>query len=407
MSDYAISLKRSSLLLAALAFTAVLTIANLNVFGVGKVEAGQFQSRKVVLSSSLAGTETGDNVAGSATNGSAAVHTFTFTTPTGSSTTIDAFEFTYCLEAIGTCTAPPGLNADTAVLVSATDDGGAFTTVFALDATQTTVSRIGIDVNAGATNTITAASVIVIQFSTIVNPSINDDIYVRMVSYSVENYTSAVDDGTVAFSIVTPINITARVKETLGFSTTADTAGGVPAETSACVPLTGSGAIALGDANNTLSIAQAYDDTSYFRVYTNAANGIAVQYAGITLTKGTDDINAIGGTAASSTVGSEQFGFGIYAANPPTANVDNGGWGAAGRLTLNAQYDGGEGTITNGGTATFAYDSAAPNTPKSIATAGSYVTCDTAEVRYIANISPLTPAGTYRTTVVYYAVPTY
>jgi hypothetical protein len=227
---------------------------------------------------------------------------------------------------------------------------------------------------------------------------------VRITTYSDASWTTAIDDGIVAGSISTAIAITTRVSETLGFSTTADDAGD-PAETTACVPLTGSGALAIGDANNTLSISTTYDEYSAFRLYTNAGNGAVVQYRGNTLTKAplADDIAAIGATAVASAPGTEQFGLAI----DPNGGIftdDTGGFGGANQLALAANYNDGDGTITSGGTASFAF---AANALTTIASSTTPISCDTGAIRYIANISPLTAAGTYTTTIVYYGVPTF
>lgn len=397
MSNYAISLKRTSILLAALAFMSVLFAANFwSVFSM-TADAAQFQVRSLDMASSLDGNET-TGAANSETNGSDTTHTFQFNV--ASTTALQAIRFEYCTTAIGACTTPTGVNHltnDPTISVQ-TINGGAWGAAWA----EGTHTAAQINLTNTGTGALTAGHTAVFSFTGIQNPTSAGTFFVRITSYS-DAFSTVVDQGNVAQSITEGITITSLVVETLGFSTTADDAGD-PAEGASCDPLTGSGALTLGDVTEgTLSISQAYDEFSAFRLYTNSANGVVVQYEGSTLTKGSDNIDAIGGTAAASLVGSEQFGLAI----DPDGGIfteDDEGFGGAGQLALGAQYNDGDGTITSGGTASFAF---VADTKTTIATASSFVDCDTAAVRYIGNISPLTPAGTYTTTIVYFAVPTY
>lgn len=399
-ANYAISLKRSTALLAALTFMAVLSAVNLVSLFSNKVGAAQLSSRSLTLSSTLAGTETGDGTPGSPTNGSSAVHTFEFTTgATGSTAT--AIELKYCTEAIGTCTMPTGLVTTSATIGSPTGVTG-----LTIDSVATNGT---IRLKTGTFGNTTATT---IPMAGIVNPNVVDDFYVRIQTATADTYTTLVDDGTVASAITTGIDITAKVKETLGFSTTGSSAG-MTAPGASCDPLTGSGAIKLGDTDGALSHTTAYDNYSAFRVFTNAANGLAVQYNADTLTKGPDNIDALTAETAS-TPGGEQFGLAVNTAagSGATVPITSGGGSATfdtsnvttsanlaanGPLTIDTNYDGAASDMFN-----FAV-----NTPTSIATSTSFTECKTVAVRYIANISPLTPAGTYTTKVVYSAVPTY
>lgn len=408
MSNYALSLKRTGLLLAALTFTALLMVVNLASF-FGTASAADLTSRSLTLSSSLVGTEAGGS-AGDAINGAAATHTFGFTASTGGADTI---RFDYCTTAIGPCTAPTGL-----VLTGGSLDGqsgaasgfGSYTVGNApAGGTNNSISISG-----GA---LTAAAATIV-FGDITNPTTVGTFFVRIQTIDADGPTD-IDEGTVASSITAGIEITARVAETLGFSTTgAFTGVGDPG--SNCAPVTGSGAITLGDpTENTLSLTQAYDNYSAFRLYTNAAGGVVVQYTGETLTRSAGgDIDAIGGTAEASAA-EEQFGLAIDDSVGGELDVDSASrenmnmqyvtdeldFANAGELSFAAEYGGGEGTLTHGsGTALFAFE---PNTPTTIASTLGYTECKTAAVRYIANISPTTTSGTYTTTIVYSAVPTY
>ncbi len=400
MSDnYAISLKRTMTLIAALSFMAVLFAVNFSAIFSAHAGAAQLESRSLTLSSSLAGTEVGDSIAGSETNGSAATHTFKFT-KSAASDSADRISFEYCDAAVGTCNAPDGLD-----LTAVTATGGTGVTV-------SNPSVSGSKVTVEATSLSAGAAAITVPLGNIENPDVTPVFFVRIELFANSAPATILDEGTVTSAITEGITITTRVTETLGFSTTADIASGVPVPTSSCVPLTGSGAIQMGDPiENTLSITQAYDAYSVFRLYTNASNGVAVQYEGKTLTKGNDEIDEIGASPAFVQTGTEQFGLGIdTTANGGTiSNVDTAWTGGAGNILPEADYGLADGAISTSGTgAQFAF---VADTPTTLASSdpleGGYVNCATGAVRYVANVSPLTPSGVYTTTLVYSAVPTY
>lgn len=427
MSNYAISLKRTASLAAAMALLAALTLVSFSSFLAQRASAAQLQSRSLTLASSLPGTET-TGLANSETNGSDTTHTVAFTLPV-TDASMEAIAFHYCTTAIGTCTAPTDLDVSGAVLSVQTDDGGAFSSAFSIDAGNTDADFIGIT-NTGAN--VVAASDLVFSFTGLENPSTLGTFFVRVHTFTDDtNYeiitTTPDHDGTVASSITTGIAITSRVAETLGFSTTGDSgidgATGIIAPTGACLALTGSGAITLGDeVEQTLDIAQAYDNYSAFRVYTNASAGVVVQYEGDTLRKSvTEDITEIGAGAVASNLANEQFGLAAdltngtngavaVASSSGTADLTNVDQSAAldsgtgGEIDVAAAYEGGAGTITDAGSALFAF---VADTPTTIASSTTYVDCKTVAIRYLANIAPLTEAGTYTTTIVYSAVPTY
>ncbi len=422
MSNYAISLKRTGLLLAALTFTALLMVVNLASF-FGKASAAQLTSRNVVLASNLEGDVGTAEAANSELNGADTTHTFTFNIATTAS--IGGIQLLYCTTAIGTCTAPTGLSVDNATLGSPTGLTG-----WSEDSDTANQYRL----ENATPEAKTAGNTVVIPISDVINPTSIGTYFVRVTTYTADTFVTQVDDGTVAFAITTGIQITARVAETLGFSTTgAVNATDIPAETGACVPLTGSGAIYLGDpTEHTLALTTAYDNYSAFRVYTNAASGVSINYEGSTLTKaGTaQTITAINNGVAADGIlsieGSEQFGLGIdltagddvdnlLTANSITGtdnidvtNVDPAAdlGGGAGEITVNTNYDEADGVIDTNATedAEFSF---VPDTVSEIADSAGYVECNTAVIRYLANIAPTTEAGTYTTTLVYSAVPTY
>ncbi len=411
-NTHAISLKRSSALAAALAFMAVLFAVNLaSIFG-AQVGAAQLTSRSLTLSSTLPGTEPGDGVAGSATNGSDAIWNFSFTAPSAGGTSLTLL---VCTDPIAAGCTTAGAGAPTGLDMSgATSSDG---TVSAATGNSLTFT----DTIVQGSNTFAIAD--------IVNPNEISAFFVRIV-------TSAGDDGVVASAITEGIEITARVKETLGFSTGAVVAGGVDTPSTTCAPITTSGAVTLGNpTENALDVNTSYINYSAFRLYTNAANGVVVTYEGELPQRGggvysptADALNSIGATSTASAAGTEQFGIAVDGgiggnggATTTTVNSITGGAGnvtttylnddtvfdltgtpVAGVLTIPTNYRNGE---TN--SYAFTASQANANAAVTIANAASYVDCVTVPVKYVANIGPLTPAGTYTTTIVYSAVPTY
>lgn len=115
------------------------------------------------------------------------------------------------------------------------------------------------------------------------------------------------------------------------------------------------------------------------QVSTNAASGYFVTVQGATLTSGLHTINAIGGTASTSVIGTEQYGLRVVA---------SGGSG-----TAVSPYNG----------AGFAY-AATATTSSQIATATSGDEATTTySIRYIANTSNTTEYGSYTSNLVYVA----
>jgi hypothetical protein len=414
MRNLAISLKRSGFALGATVFTAVLATANLGLFNVS-ADAAQFVDRKLELSSTLAGDIVGDSQ-GAYNDGQDATHTFTFTVGTDASTvSAKSWSFEYCDDSIGTCTAPGGVDVDTgSSIATQTINAGAFGNSYAVVGGSSTNNKLCLG-NASGNNT-AAGDDIIFAIDDVKNPTDVAPFFVHIVSYtSADCTTGSSDDGTVASAITEGIEITAKVKETLGFSVTGsktDGAGGVTAPGATCAPLEGSGAINLGDTtDHTLAFDTTYTNHSYFRIYTNALGGASVQYGGDTLKKTpTVAIAALSSeTDLTSAQGSEHFGLGIDTTNTtdnsetftaPTNVTSAANFGNAGYLTLASGYD-------EAGSNKYNFATASTTNPVEIASSTGYLLCNTVPVRYAADISPNTPAGVYRSTIVYYAVPTY
>jgi hypothetical protein len=205
--------------------------------------------------------------------------------------------------------------------------------------------------------------------TTISNPSSATS---SVITISAANGT---DTGTITANIITDdtVAVTGLVQQSISFviSTSTIYFGTLSSASSRYASSTN----IAGDASQ----ATAHD----LLVGTNAPYGYAITVRGQTLTSQQNPLNtisAIGTTAASSTVGSEQFGI--------RATV-SGGTGS----TIGATY---------ASTTAFGYDATA--TTSSLFASGSGSTnTSTYSLRYAANIAGTTEAGTYAANLVYVA----
>ncbi|CAN5635678.1 hypothetical protein BH23PAT1_BH23PAT1_4730 [soil metagenome] len=249
------------------------------------------------------------------------------------------------------------------------------------------------------------------------NPTATGTFYARILTFTTEagatGYTSTspgtepplVDAGGIALSTAAQIDITAKVQERLVFCVYTGDIGGGEYANNDCAGKAGS-SVVLGDDKGVLSSEEEFvDKTARYSVATNAASNVIIRLKGKTLETGALSIDAIGAVAASSSFGTEQFGFCTH----QIAGAD---------LTATTPYDDANcssttqtaGTATGGGsgTAQFAFDSVNTDSlyGQSIATkaAGTY---STGELAFIGNISDTTEAGIYTTILTLIATGTY
>jgi hypothetical protein len=370
----------------------------------------EITNRSLTVTSSANGTVTTDAAgnpmaAGSGGNGAKTGESFSFILPQAGN--IGSVDFLYCTTPLPgtTCTAPTGLTAANVLSIVSqtgwTDTGGTVFVLNTVTANELKIYRLtpGDETNISTPVTVSFGGT---SASYITNPTAdNTTFFVRITLYSDNNFTTTVDQGTVASSTATQVVVTARVQEELAFSVgTTLTAPG-----STCTPFSDSGALNLGDSNGVLSPFVTYDAHSYFRVSTNAVNGLVIEYSGATLSSGPSSIAAIGTTPASSTPGAPQFGLAIDSSD--TEGGDGYSFTYLAASTVPVNYSLGNGTITSGGSAYFAFDTSSTSSPQLLASSPSIIECDTGSVRYIGNIAFTTPAGLYTTTITYIAIPTY
>ena len=434
MSKLSTLTSRGRFLGAAAALTLVSVASALSPM---MVSADQIEHRSMTLSSTVAGDKSGDNVPGSSTNGAKVSYTFRFQAATTSN--LQSMSFMFCDTAFGYIDAGDGsdiplgtacVGAPTGFDASKAPD--ALVTIGAnSEATWTTAASVKdnvIKISASSAVATNAADEVVVKFvadathyiknpttETYTSGNFQNTFFSHIVTYSDNAWTTKKDDGTVTSAITKSIGITARVQETLRFSVgtrdlkALETYGGVtedlPAVGATCDPLVGSNTLTMGDINGALSTTAAHDALSYFRVSTNAVNGTDINYAGKTLTSGSKTIAPSPTTGAVSTINTEQFGLGLVTSGDADWTINN-----SGTYSLVAPaYGAAVGTITGApsGTASFAFDPASNGKPVTIISFLDNIICDTGVVRYVGNIDGNTPAGIYRTSINYIAVPRY
>ncbi len=183
------------------------------------------------------------------------------------------------------------------------------------------------------------------------------------------------DTGSVTENIITDdtVSMTGTVNQSISFSIST---------TTIYFGTLGSGAAKFASSTN--SAGDTTETVAHsLSVGTNAPSGFALTVRGQTLTSqqnASNTINAIGGTAASSTASTEQFGIRV---------TESGGSG----VTVSSPYN-----------FSTSYGYAATATTSSTVASGSGATpTSTFSVRYVTNISAVTEAGTYAANLVYVA----
>lgn len=208
-----------------------------------------------------------------------------------------------------TITATPAVNNQSSV---AGCNLSTFTTVGQLNTDRT------LELSAASPVALTAGASCGFTITTVTNPSTaNHSFYARIYtfdttthanSYSPGVQTNVIDDGGVALSTSTVINITAKVMETLAFCVYNDMHGGV-AGTGTCG--VDDPSITIGHASGSATIIDssaidtALDD---FSLSTNAQSGAVVTLKGDTLKSGSNQINPAGAAAVAFVAGTEDFG---------------------------------------------------------------------------------------------------
>lgn len=224
---------------------------------------------------------------------------------------------------------------------------------------------------------------------------------------------ASIDAGGIALSTANQITITSKVQERLTFCVYT-TATFTTTTDNNCTAKSGS-TVSLGDTNGVLDSAGEFvDKSAYYSVTTNAAGEAAIRMKGDTLeltpacAAASCRIEAIGGTAAVTTAGTEQFGVCNYQRDGAGLVTSAPYTGGAGTECSSTTQSAGTGSFGGAGSATFAFDTTVANTTygQQIASkpAGAF---STGNLVFIGNISDTTEPGIYTTTLTFVATGTY
>lgn len=362
------------------------------IFNTNNVNAAQITNRSLTLQAGAGGD--GGSLPGGEVN-----HIFKFDVP--STTSLGSIKFEYCTTAsVAACVTPTGLDTTSATLGS---EAGSDLTGFSIDTD---------DVNGSPYLTRTAASpaandTAILRLDGVINPDSNagagETFFVRISTYTSTDTTgSAIDTGSVTAATVRAIELTGTMPESLIFCTgaTVTAVGNIPD----CSTAT-SGDITFDQLFSPTDTATA---NSQMAASTNAAQGYIITVNGETLSSGVNEIDAIGGTAATIAVGTGQFGMNLVENittfdNTPVTPVELG-------LDVFPTPDGGDlrgQPLSPFATADeFAFADGLPVAQSNFNTAGP-TNGQIFTVSYIVNVPGNQIAGTYTTTLTYICTPTF
>jgi len=348
----------------------LLTVATLApIFQAQSAFADQITVRKLTLQSVGA--------VGGSTPGGVVNHVVSFTLPNVSAGNVGSIKFEYCTTAAGTCTVPTGLDTTSASLGTQTGANG-----FSIN--NATNGAPYITRPAAAVGSNQAVSY---QLLSVKNPTTtNETFFVRITTFTgTDGATGAVDTGTVAASTANQIDFSGYMPETLVFCT------GVTVDAT-CSTVTNA-TIDLG----VFSPSSTTSATSEMAASTNGDSGYVITVDGTSLVSGSNTIDAIGSTAATSTIGSNQFGLNLVANTTPTVGAamtpafDGGDYQGAPA----AEYDTAD---------SFAFDDTSAQT---VASSTGPSAAQKYTISYIVNVAGNQSPGNYTTTLTYICTPTY
>lgn len=388
------------------------SLSPLTVF-VGSASAAQITARSVGISTSKA----------SAT----ATYTYTYTLATAGN--VGSISFQACTTPLGSCVSPGGtinMNAGATSIVSGWA-AGVFTRNAAAAATLCT-SAVNMLCTARASAVSDTATAKVMTASSQVNPTAVGSYFVRITTYSDTAWVTAVDSGTVAYSVASQLTVNARVQEVLNFcvgTTAVNDATTTPGAD--CSAISGNtvdigvldttvvniSPVATNGGNSTNGVAM---------LRTNAQSGATVQYyaeqdtssgqlkvAGATCAGTLTDqcINSAGATITAFVAGTEKFGMTIAGVNcGSTASAYCVYASGTNNLKQSTNYIGGSSNVLYG-TTPVGYAWVDTGTATTMASSTTVVDDEALILRFAATPGITTPTGAYTVTSTYIATATY
>jgi len=318
--------------------------------------AAQITGRSVVLSTSV---------------GDASGVTYTLNaTALPTTTAVKSLEVKFCSSLTGACASPAGFSTTSSALASQPTGLGAASGWTASTATSGSLRILN------AANSTASSGALTVVWSGVHNPTAtNTAFYGVITTYSDSAWTTAIDSGSVALSTSSQIQVALTVDETLTFCTGTSITG------EDCSTASGS-IVNLGKGSTTATAT----GTSLMAASTNGNTGYSVTVNGTTLASGANTIDALS-TGGASMLNTNQFGLNLASAN--TTPVIGSAKTGAGTASAAVNY----GTNNN-----FRFASG-----EIIASAAGPTNANKFTIGYIANISGITPPGSYSTVLTYVA----
>lgn len=338
-------------------------------FGAQTVYAGTVAYRSITMSSSLPST-------------TGAEYTVQYTPASG--TSIEGIIVDFCSNSpiVGaTCTAPTGFSVGAATVTSySTSMGTGWTT------SAESTSTLELSNTTAQTQSVSTPDSFILTTAT--NPSATGSFYARITTYAATPPTATstpaysatapgtyTDEGGVALSTTSVIDISATVQETLGFCVYPGTSGATCGT---------SPSFTMGHSVNGVTIidsAAVYTNPVDFSISTNADHGAAVNLEGGTLTSGSNTIPAM---TAAGTITPGTADFGLYLSTLGTNVTATAPYG-----TTTSAYYLDAGTAGTGTQNTFG---------QTIANLSGPVNASVSTITYGVTASNTTPAGIYTAT---------
>ncbi|HEX4774690.1 MAG TPA: hypothetical protein VH234_04185 [Candidatus Saccharimonadales bacterium] len=372
-------------------------------------------------------------------------YTFTFTP--GQTTQVESLLFQSCTTAVGTCTAPSGVNLSGGTVSQSSWQGA---TSFVKD-TTTSSPACNVTTNLCAKRTDTTSQTLTAHTITdtgATNPNgtscstANCTFFVRISTFSDTAYSTPVDNGTVAGSTTQTLTINATIQEQLIFCIGATTIDDSNTSTPPACSGVGGTSVSLGplsSANTSVTpvtVANGGDNNNGIaELSTNATSGAAVTYnaiqqsgtnhqgtlrvVGATCNAGsvnTDQcVNAIGTTKSTVTAGVEAFGMAVAGINCKattaytcsyTANSynlrKNSTYDATGSATT---YDADTGLVAGTTAGSYAWDES--GTSGTVASSSTVLDKEALILKFAATPTIVTPTGSYSAQANFVATPTF
>jgi hypothetical protein len=298
------------------------------------------------------------------------------------------------------------------------------------------------------------------SISGISNPIIvtgnNEQVYVRVTTYSDTAFATAVDEGVVAAAIVNQLTVTGRVQERLVFCVFAQEDGDtLPTDcadteanesTNIDMGVIDNATIQRSPENNSPPTDIGNDRYGAAMINTNASNGVALTYYATAASSGTDELRAFRVAAATCnvsgtsvvdqcfisaddsagetfTAGTERFGMHIACiansttegAMSSTSNLGLGGTGSgAATGTYNTVYSNVDDAVADDGSddcensdAGNKYGWRDSGTAQALVHSTTVVDDELVKMRFGATANATTPTGTYSVATTYIATPTF